>query len=121
MNIIKFEEVEKSIQSARIVMNAYLRGALSLTTNKQIFIKLTKASPFTYEEGKSQRAIRTILLKQNGKEYVVIYNDGEATKLTELSSNELFMLCTIVNTFIQEGDILIQAEDVEEVEAEVIN
>lgn len=113
--LIGFNEVESALHNARVLMNAYLRARINLTEDNEIRFVLSKRTPRFYyevEEGK-KRAITTIVLAHTEKDYVVIYNgkDEEATPLTNLSANELYMLCSILESFWKHIKIDNEAEE----------
>ena len=97
--LIGMKEVDGAIHNARVIMNAYLRSRINLAT--EIRIVLSKNAPhFEYKDGRTY-TIKSLVLKKTEEHYVVIYNgdDERATALNSLSSNELYMLCSIVESF----------------------
>lgn len=122
--IISFDQVESAMQNARLVLNAYLRSHINATVNGEIRIKLSKKAPrFYYQEDQGkQYVIASIVLKRVEKDYLVLYNSQEeSTKLTDLSANELFMLCSLVESFFQHIKMNEkESEKIEEVEFEII-
>ena len=120
MKIINFSEVEASIQNARVVMNAYLRCALKYSTDGVLNITLKKKPLFYFEaENGKQRVITHIQLNGNHGYTVTYNNNGEPVKLTDLSANELFMLCSIVESFVKDMNIK-HEQNVIEVECEIV-
>lgn len=121
--LINMEDVQGAVHNARLIMNAYLRSRIILVEDQEIRIVLSKRAPRFYyeaEEGK-KKVITTIVLTSAGKDFVVIYNgnDKEATLLSNLSSDELYMLCSLVESFwkhIKTGD----KTDIEDVECEIV-
>lgn len=112
--MVNFEEVEKSIQNARLVMNAYLRGATQYSLDGMLNITLKKGVKFYFEdESGKHKLIKDIRLIGRRGCYVVSYNGGDVIELTDLSSNELFVLCSVVDSFIKDKLAQIEPEEVE--------
>lgn len=121
--LIGIEEVNSALHNARILMNAYLRSRINLVSDQTIRIALSKrAAEFKYEgvDGKN-RGVKNLVLTRANDEYIVQYNGNVNTSatLTSLSANELYTLCSIVESFWKH----IKTEDktnIENVECEIV-
>ena len=120
--LIGIEEVMGALHNARVVMNAYLRSRINLTADGEIRIAVNKSQKFMYEteDGKFCR-IATVLLKCENDTDIVMYNGhyGTATHLQDVPANELYTLCSLVESFWKH----IKTEDKtdnEDVECEIV-
>jgi hypothetical protein len=121
--LVNMTDVDSALHNARILMNAYLRSRINLVPDQTIRIALSKRAPeFKYEgvDGKN-RGVKNLVLTFANDEYIVQYNGNVNTSaiLTSLSANELYTLCSIVESFwkhIKKED----KTDIEDVECEIV-
>lgn len=124
ISIITFRDIEEAVMTARTAMVGYIQCAINKSADKTLEIKLKKTEePFKFEapDGK-QYITKNIVLKHNGCAYTVKYSNkfhSILCDINDLSSNELFTLCSILDIFI--GDEVGQVDDnTIDIECEVV-
>lgn len=123
ISLIDIDEVNSALHNARTIMNAYLRARINVIPNREIRVVLSEKAPdFKYEgvDGK-YRKIKHFVLCQTDEKYVVQYNGNvnTASPLSDLSANELFMLCSLLESFWKHMKMDINP-GIEDVEFEIV-
>jgi len=114
ISIITFKDIEEAVFTARTAMVGYIQCAINKSEDKTLEIKLKKTEePFRFEAPDGTQYIaKTIVLKHNGSAHVVKYSNkfyNVLWDINELSCNELFTLCSILDKFM--GDEVGQVDD----------